>query len=99
MAFTFKPGKQAWYINDVVRFLLIETSTVIDAPRQYSFGLQALPVRPRSSLYRRFKSDDCTWTSDATKELFSIRPLYTEGWSGHWYDLGGGRPRQRQASR
>ncbi|MBL7041636.1 MAG: hypothetical protein ISR77_23585 [Pirellulaceae bacterium] len=68
----------------VVRFLLIDEPTVIDKQREYSFGLQALPVRPRSTLYRRSKVDDCTWTSDADKELFNIRPLYTEGWSGHW---------------
>jgi len=68
----------------VVRFLLSDEPMVVDVQRQYSFGLQALPVRPRSSLYRRFKVDDCTWNSDSTKELFNIRPLYTEGWSGRW---------------
>ncbi len=77
----------------VVRFLLIDAPTIIDTQRQYSFGLQALPVRPRSPLYRKFKVDDCTWTSDATKELFNIRPLYTEGWSGHWNYLNFWEPR------
>jgi hypothetical protein len=74
------PGKTEY----VVRFLLNDSPIVVDTQQQHSFGLQALPVRPRSTLYRRFRVDDCTWAGDPAKELFNIKPLYTEGWSGHW---------------
>ena len=67
-----------------VRYEFINAPTTIDGPYEITFGLQALPVRPRSPLYRSFKVDDCTFTSDPAKELFNISPLYTEGWSVHW---------------
>jgi hypothetical protein len=74
------PGEKEY----VVRYEFLGAPTTIQAPYEVTFGLQALPVRPRSPLYRRFKVDDCTFTSDPGKELFNIRPLYTEGWSRHW---------------
>jgi hypothetical protein len=68
----------------IVRYEFINTPTAVEQPYEMTFGLQALPVRPRSPLYRSFKVDDCTFTSDPAKELFNISPLYTEGWSVHW---------------
>ena len=89
-------GLQFTYINAVkqiliptekeyiVRYEFLKAPATIAEPREITFGLQALPVRPRSQIYRNFKVDDCTFTSDPSKELFNISPLYTEGWSGHW---------------
>jgi hypothetical protein len=74
------PGEKEY----VVRYEFISTPTTIEKPYEMTFGLQALPVRPRSPLYRQFKVDDCTFAGDPAKELFNISPLYTEGWSGHW---------------
>jgi hypothetical protein len=74
------PGEEKY----VVRYEFLGGPTTIKEPYEMTFGLQALPVRPRSPLYRSFKVDDCTFTSDPTKEIFNISPLYTEGWSGHW---------------
>ena len=69
----------------VVRFELMEEPTwITNQPLEFTFGLQALPVRPRSPIYRLFEVDDCTFTSFAEKQLFKISPLYTELWSGHW---------------
>ncbi|MBI4024499.1 MAG: hypothetical protein HY360_05925 [Verrucomicrobia bacterium] len=68
----------------IVRYEFMKTPALMEKPLEITFGLQALPVRPRSPIYRSFKVDDCTFTSDASKELFNISPLYTEGWSGHW---------------
>jgi len=68
----------------VVRYEFINAPTTIEKPYEVTFALQALPVRPRSPLYRSFKVDDCTFAGDPAKELFNISPLYTEGWSGHW---------------
>jgi hypothetical protein len=75
------PGPQDY----VVRFEFIsEPTRIAGKPLEFSFGLQALPVRPRSPIYRLFEVDDCTFTSFPEKQLFKISPLYTEGWSGHW---------------
>jgi len=68
----------------VVRYEFIKALTTIEKPYELTLALQALPVRPRSPLYRKFKVDDCTFAGDPAKELFNISPLYTEGWSGHW---------------
>lgn len=74
------PGQKEY----VVRYEFLAAPTTIEKPYELTFALQALPMRPRSPLYRSFKVDDCTFTSDAAKELFNIAPLYTEGWSRHW---------------
>jgi hypothetical protein len=74
------PGEKEY----VVRYEFINAPTTIEKPYELTFALQALPVRPRSPLYRSFKVDDCTFAGDPAKELFNIAPLYTEGWSGHW---------------
>jgi len=88
LQFTFVSARKQILIPSekeyVVRYEFINAPTTIDKPYDMTFGLQALPVRPRSSLYRSFRVDDCTFTSDPAKELFNISPLYTEGWSGHW---------------
>jgi len=69
----------------VVRYELIDAPRRIGAkPLEFTFGLQALPVRPRSPIYRLFEVDDCTFTTAKKRQLFKISPLYTEGWSGHW---------------
>ena len=68
----------------IVRYEFFNKPTTIEKSYTITFGLQALPVRPRSTIYRSFKVDDCTFAGDPAKELFNISPLYTEGWSLHW---------------
>jgi hypothetical protein len=76
----------------VVRFNLIGKPTRLEAPSEFAFGLQALPSRPRSPVFRLIDMDGC-WSGlekadraylDRTGKLFSIRAVYTEGWSRHW---------------
>jgi len=68
----------------VVRYEFMTPGDAKEGPITITFGLQALPVRPRSPIYRSFRVDDCTFTSFPEKELFNISPLFTEGWSVHW---------------
>jgi len=68
----------------IVRYEFLDKPATIEKSYTITFGLQALPVRPRSPIYRSFRVDDCTFSGDPEKELFNISPLYTEGWSLHW---------------
>jgi len=51
---------------------------------EYSLAWQALPVKPRSTLYRRVHVDDALWTTSEKNQPFRITPIYTEGWNRHW---------------
>jgi len=76
----------------VVRFNVIGRPTKLEKPLTLSIGIQALPARPRSPLFRMIDMDanvsglekvDKAYF-DRTGKLFQIRAVYTEGWSRHW---------------
>ncbi|MBI3921252.1 MAG: hypothetical protein HY318_07535 [Armatimonadetes bacterium] len=82
------PGEKEY----VVRFNLIAKPTKIEKPMEFSFGLQALPARPRSPYFRSIDAD-ANWSGsqagkreylDKTGKLFFVSPVYTEGWDRHW---------------
>ena len=52
--------------------------------RKFTIHWQALPVKPRSKLYRQIHIDDAVWTTKKKQQPFHITPVYTEGWNRQW---------------
>jgi hypothetical protein len=67
-----------------VKYTYLKKPVMLNGSLDVTIGIQALPVKPRSSLYRRFRAQDALWTSNKGQEPFWFSPIFTAGWNRHW---------------